>query len=184
MKESEQSFVQFTHAMGWGHHKYGDVRYCMYCHKPLPKSELKPDYLLAPVFTWVECKNSNATGRWTWRDDIGPGGKRELQRKFLTENGGYLYILLGKGRPVRDKMTWIIPWGDWLQKIEPKLLELNIASIAYFSTSRTVGAKDIIEFAPYQLVWEKGKGWVIPKGHPFFIRYLEKLKAELEKYGE
>lgn len=183
-KSSEARLVQLTNGLGWYHHKYGDVRYCPVCHVALPKSERAPDFAIAPVYTWVECKNSDASGRWNWQDDIGPEGKRQGQRQWLKENGGWLFIELGTKPAPKGKGAWLIPWPHWETVIEPELLKLELASLRFeavglpmhknyrMPASELLGTK-------FALKWVMNSGWVVPKGHPFWEALNKKLEGWL-----
>lgn len=171
--KSESIFRAMIKANGWAWHKYGDVRYCIYCHKPLPKSELMPDYLVCLKPIWVEVKNNDSSGRWSWASDIGPDGARKAQRQFLIDNDGFLFIELGIGRHPTDFSAYLIPMREWV-RIEPDLLTQQ-ASLAKDDTKRTIGADTIL--AEWRLAWERGT-WVIPKGHVWWY-HLHSLTTEL-----
>ena len=170
-KQAEGSFVKVAKRYGWGWHKYGDVRYCIHCHQPLPKTERAPDYLLAPVFTWVECKNNDATGRWDWKNDIGPEGNRKNQREWLKEHNGWLFIELGQGRAPNDRGAFLIPWLDW-ERLEASLLEQKQYSLRYRGLRGRLGADMML--MQYKLEWNKG--WYIPGHHIFWFALHSKLR--------
>lgn len=170
---SEPEFRAMVKAYGWGWHKYGDVRYCIYCHKALPKSELMPDFMvnLQPIF--VEVKNNNATGRWDFANDIGPEGARKAQRQFLIENDGWLFIELGQGRRPKNFGAFLIPMRQWLTLEEP----LGQSSLPLHGTARLVGADVALD--AWALKWEDGH-WTIPKGHIWWY-HLKSITESLLK---
>jgi|SRR3990167_3472063 len=173
-KEAEGYFKETARALGWAWHKYGDVRYCPHCHGVLPKSETMPDFCLITLPILVECKNSNSTGRWEWKSDIGPEGKRTIQRERLNPDG-WLYIVIGSGRVPKEKGAWLIPWQAWL-KIEEALLLGKQASLPFKGSQRLIGAVTL--FSGFELVWEKGK-FLIPNEHIFWETYVKALDRQL-----
>lgn len=184
-KEAEERLVHLVNGLNWYHHKYGDVRYCIHCHQPLPKSELAPDFAVAPIFYWIECKNNDSTGRWNWKSDIGPEGARSRQREWLKTNSGWLFIQLGKGRAPKGKAAWLIDFEAWEKVVEPRLIANNISSVRLEGqyTSMDKGYRPPAEeylgtFT--QLMWKDG-GWIIPKGHKFWRRLEEDLQINLNR---
>ena len=184
-KKAEARIRDMTGYYGWFRHKYGDVRYCIHCHAPLPKSENAPDYYVAQIGDWVEAKNNDASGTWHCAE-IMEGGDRAGQRKFLTENGGYLFIELADGKAPDKAAAYLVPWNKWLAAIEPKLTELGMKSIrretAYNKdgTIRRYGADILLK--AYELEWSTGEGWLIPKGHIYWYDLVYKLELALERY--
>jgi hypothetical protein len=170
-KRAETSFRALIKGMGGAWHKYGDVRYCIHCHHPLPKTEKAPDFLAALLYTWVECKNSNSTGRWDWAGDIGPDGARTGQRQWLTENQGWLFIELGQGRADRDQRScYLIQWSDWLE-LEPTLQQKSIRKESH---GRFIGGDEL--FSQHRLVWVNSQ-WEIPPDHSWWDWLSSKLEA-------
>jgi hypothetical protein len=170
-KASEKAFRELAKYYKFGWHKYGDVRFCIHCRKPLPKSEQAPDFSLWEVYNWVECKNSDKSGRWA-ASEIMEGGARENQRAFLLEKNGWLFILLGTGRAPKGKSAFLIPFHEWVDKIEP-ILELNkMRSIRKESKGKRPGADLLLQ--SYRLDWEDG-GWKIPRGHLYWTTLFETL---------
>lgn len=178
-KEAEAAFTKMIRGLGFFSHKYGDARRCFQCGAIQPKSERAPDYAIAPIFTWVECKNSDSTGRWNWASDIGPNGARKPQRQFLIENGGWLFIELGQGRAPDGRGAWLIPFKDWLVA-EDLLLASDILSLKF----EAVGQPHHKNYRPsatewlgndFRLVWKKG-GWSIPAHHVFYVKILFRLE--------
>jgi hypothetical protein len=187
MKEAERRWKAVSNYHGFPSHKNGDVRYCIHCGKPLPKSVLKPDYTVSLFETHVECKNDNKSHEaWLWAE-IGEDGERSLQRKFFQENGGWLFIELGQGRAPDGKRAWLVPWFIWVRDIEPKLLETGQKSIRFEtiynkdnSPRRGYFGGDIL-FHGYEMEWKPGEGWIIPVGHLWWKAYHAKLVDELER---
>lgn len=182
--------TEFQDMMGRYHnfrHKYGDRRYCMVCKTLQPKSELKPDYAAAPVFTWVECKEAfekgKNAGRWSWKE-IYEGGESENQRNWLIENGGWLFLLVGKGRVSSDKnkssrSAYLIPFKTWIDKIEPDLLLHKMGSIGHNGMrGGKPGATALL--ADWRLDWVDG-GWSIPEQHDWWYALEKRLIAELRR---
>lgn len=179
-KLAEKTFVNLAKNYGWKWHKYGDVRYCIHCRKPLPKSETAPDYMLAPIATWIECKNNAKSGRWEWKFDIGPSGGRKGQRTWLNENGGWLLIQLGRGKAPTGRKVWLLPWRTWLEK-EVLLFERNQSSLRLTQTVSYHYTPDEL-FSGYELVWVDWQtGYKIPKDHKFWESYKVALEYELKR---
>jgi hypothetical protein len=163
-KAAEKAFRDMAKRYDYGRHKYGDVRFCMHCKKAQPKSEHAPDYSLWEVYNWVECKNSDNTGRWN-ASELMEGGARANQRAFLLENNGWLFILLGTGRAPKGKSAYFLPFQEWVDRIEPILAVNNMRSIRKSSKGKRPGADLLLQ--SYRLVWEDG-GWSIPREHLFW----------------
>ena len=174
---SEPQFRAMIKALGWGWHKYGDVRYCIWCHKPLPKSELMPDFMvnIKPIF--VEVKNNDKSGKWNWRADIGPEGARKAQRAFLIENDGWLFIELGLGRRPKDFSAYLLPMSTWLE-IEQGLEQ---SSLPREDTSRLLGGDTVLRI--FGLTWGNGV-WNIPKGHVWWYHLQVQIKSVLNLIEE
>lgn len=164
-KEAEQRLVDMANYFGWYRHKYGDVRYCIHCQEPLPKTERMPDYALAPLYTWIECKNNDSTGRWRWAE-IGPDGERHNQRNWLMKHGGWLLIELGEGRAPNEKSAWLIPFAKWVSDIEPVLIEEGMKSVRRKTLRGRPGALELFE--GYEMLWITNHGWVPKNGHVFW----------------
>lgn len=183
-KEAESRVRALTNHYKWFKHKYGDVRYCNNCHTALPKSENAPDYYVAQVGDWIEAKNSDATGTWKC-SELYEEGARKNQRKFLTENEGWLFVELSDGTSIKDKSAYLVYWRDWLDTIELKLRIRGMKSIGRTTTYnkdesvRRLGADRLLE--KYALEWVPTEGWVIPAGHLFWLLLREKLLYELNK---
>lgn len=189
-KEAEKRWREIAKYYGLYWYKFGDVRYCIHCHKPLPKSERKPDFVTATVSTYVETKNSNAKGSWAWTELL-PEGSRCLQRAFLEENGGWLFIELGTGKAPDNKGAWLVPWLAWVNNIEPELLRRNQRSLQY----KTAYNKDSVStrgnhigadllLIEYALTWKPKQGWIIPKGHIWWRALHHHLVKSVEKVEE
>lgn len=173
-KEAETRWGDIVNLYGWFRLKFGDVRYtvCPHCNfrYTLPKGKKRPDFIVAPVFTYVEAKNNDARGTWKWTE-IGEGGDRKLQREWMQEHGGWLFIELGTGRAPKGKGAWLIPWQRWENDIEPVLIaneQMSLRHRTYYNNDGTrrggiFGADHLL--AGYELVWETNVGWTIPKGH-------------------
>ncbi|MHA2201806.1 MAG: hypothetical protein ACXABN_18200 [Candidatus Thorarchaeota archaeon] len=170
-KAAEKAFRDMVKRHNYKWHKYGDVRYCIHCKKALPKSEHAPDFSLWEVYNWVECKNSDKTGRWN-ASELMVGGTRENQRVFLLENNGWLFILLGTGRAPKGKSAYFIPFKEWVDKIEPILDVNKMRSIRKSCKGKRPGADLLLQ--SYRLEWEDG-GWNIPKGHLFWSELFRNL---------
>lgn len=179
-KQSETKWRKIMKDEGWFWHKYGDVRYCMHCHKPLPKTENAPDFVVAPVVTYVECKNSDKTGRWNWTE-IAEDGARKNQREWLIEHEGWLFIELGTGKAPKGRQAYLIPIIMWIRHFEPKLRELGMSSIRKETRGKRPGADDLL--GSYALKWITLEGWTIPENHAWWrvVRYrLHKYSIEKE----
>lgn len=162
-KDAEKRVVEIANHYGWYRHKYGDVRYCIHCHKPQPKSERAPDYAVAPIATWVEAKNNDAKGRWSWIELLADGD-RSNQRDWLLEKGGWLFIELGLGRAPNGKGAWLVPFKLWVEQVEPVLLEKGMRSLRYTQKQKAKpGADEFLH--KWALAWETNVGWTIPDGH-------------------
>jgi hypothetical protein len=188
-KEAEKKFKAMCNYHGLDSYKNGDVRLCVACGAPQPKSERKPDYTISPFGTSVECKNANSRGIWEW-SEIDEGGARFLQRQYLQENGGWLFIELGLGRAPEGKAAWLIPWTRWVNEIEPQLHKTGQKSIRMETLRNNDGTPrrgyyggDVL-FEGYEVEWKTYVGWTIPKGHVFWRSYHSKLVSELERLQE
>lgn len=178
-KQAEGSFVDLANFYNYFHHKYGDVRACPHCHKNLPKSENAPDYAAGIVYTYVECKNSNASshGIWKWTELL-PDGARANQRKWLETNGGWLFIVLGIGRAPKGKSAYLLPFEIWSQVVEPYLLSKEMRSIRRETIGDRKGADEFL--ADYRLEWKPNEGWVIPDGHIWWLSLRVRLESQLD----
>ena len=172
-KSSEKKFRNMMKYYGYYWYKYGDVNYCPHCHKPLPKSEMKPDFVVSPNVTWVECKNNNKSGLWNWTE-IDEGGDRSFQREFLIENNGWLFIELGTGNAPTNKGAWLVPIDYWIYVVEPKLKKSGQKSLRYKTVYNKDGSKrnghtgaDIL-LKEYALEWTAHVGWTIPNNHQWW----------------
>lgn len=180
-KAAEVAFREMAKRYNFKWHKYGDVRYCIHCHKALPKSEQAPDFSLWEVYNWVECKNSDSTGRWN-ASELMEGGSREKQREFLLENDGWLFIVLGTGRAPKGKSAFLLSFSDWINRFEPILEHNNMRSIRKSSKGNRPGADLLLQ--SYRLEWHDG-GWNIPNGHPFWwhlYQQVSTLKLKLKEH--
>lgn len=183
-KEAEKRVVALANHYNWYKHKYGDVRYCIHCEKALPKTENAPDYALAPIYTWVEAKNSQpSTERWNW-SEIAEDGERSNQRRWLIENGGWLFIeLSNKGaRGDKGRGAFLVPFKLWLTDVEPILVKLGMKSIRLETKGNRPGADSLLDC--WALEWEANVGWVIPDGHDWWKALHKVLTNELEKIGD
>lgn len=178
VKKAEQRLRDLVNHYGFWAHKYGDVRYCVHCHRPLPKSERAPDYYVSQIGSWIECKNNDSSGTWRCAE-IMEGGERQLQREFLNENGGWLFIELADGRAPKKAVAYLVPWDIWIGQIEPVLVKENMSS---FRRETTYNKDDSIRrlggdrlLSDWELKWEQNTGWTIPHDHI----YWERLRAKL-----
>ena len=181
-KEAEKRVRDLTNHYGWHRRKYGDVRYCIHCHKPLPKSENAPDFYISQIGDWVEAKNNDNTGIWTCAE-LYTGGERENQRRFLQQNDGWLFIELSDGRAPANAAAYLVPWDMWESKIETFLVKQRMKSIRRESTYlncgkiKRYGADKLLK--DYELKWEANIGWVIPNKHIYWYKLKDKLKQTL-----
>lgn len=178
-KEAEKRVRDLANHYGWYRHKYGDVRYCIHCHQPLPKTERAPDYFLAQVGNWVECKNNDSTGTWKC-SEIMEGGERSGQREFLNEHGGWLFIELSEGRAPTKASAYLVPWDRWLHDVEPILEENDMKSFRRETiynkddSVRRLGADRLLD--EWELEWETHIGWIIPDEHEYWRALYLKLQ--------
>ena len=107
-KQAETRIRDLTNHYGWFRHKYGDVRYCIHCSKPLPKTERAPDFYISQIGSWIEAKNSDKSGTWRCAE-IYEDGERANQRQFLIDNDGWLFIELSDGYGPSNTSTYLIP---------------------------------------------------------------------------
>lgn len=170
-KSSEVRWRSIVKALDWYWHKYGDVRYCWKCHSVLPKSENAPDFAVAVVHTYVECKNSNATGRWECKE-ISEAGTRANQRAWLLERGGWLFIELGNKPAPKGKSAFLIPFIMWVRDVEPILREKQMSSIRKETKGKRPGADELL--ADFRLEWVQGN-WEIPASHVWWQALLNEL---------
>lgn len=181
-KIGEEFFRAIAKHHAWYWHKYGDVRYCMNCHQPLPKSENAPDFAVGFLHTWVEAKNSDASDTWRWTE-IAEDGARANQRKWLLENKGWLFIVLGPGPAPGKRSGYLIPFHTWVEEIEPILIDQRLMSIRRDAYGKRPGADQYL--ARWRLDWEKG-GFVIPPLHEWWRVLKGQLLSQLlevEKYA-
>ena len=159
-KSAENDLVQTMKARELFSYKFPDALTCPNCGQLIYKREKAPDYMIAERVVYVEVKQDSATGRWDFHRNI-----RDIQREFMNEKGGWLYLVLGQGKAPKGKSAWLMPWAVWSQ-VEKFLLERGQKTLTREDGKRNIGAINISEFKPYELVWEKGR-WVIPDGHEF-----------------
>lgn len=188
-KSAEKSWRRLAKHHGIFWHKYGDVRYCIHCKKPLPKAELKPDFVVAPIVTYVEAKNNDGTGTWKWTE-LQEGGSRENQRNFLKENNGWLFIELGEGNAPKNKQAWLIPWFIWEEELEPMLIDADQKSIRHKTKYNKDGefrsghvGGDLL-FTAYALEWEPNTGWTVPRGHMWWRAMKSAFQAKMIELTE
>ena len=176
-KEAEKRVVAFAKHYDYYRHKYGDVRRCLHCQGLLPKTENAPDYAIAPIYTWVEAKNSDSTETWKWHE-IGPNGDRKNQRRWLIENGGWLFIELSTegARGSEGRGAFLIPFKSWLKEVEPILLKSGQKSIGLVS-KRNPGADSLL--AEWSMIWLPNVGWIPDNNHIWWEALEGKLRKEL-----
>lgn len=180
MKHAETSVRNLTNHYKWIRHKYGDVRYCIHCGKPLPKTEQVPDFLVSMVGTYIEAKNSDSTGTWRWTELL-PDGERANQRQWLIDHGGWLFIELGEGRAPVGRSAFLVPFYRWVDEIEPQLLLNNQKSIRKETVLNKdgtlrgghIGGDELLH--KYALTWEPVIGWTIP----FYHTWWSDLRGDL-----
>ena len=179
-KEAEKRTVAIARFYGWYSHKYGDVRKCIHCQGLLPKTENAPDYAIAPIFTWVEAKNSGSTERWNW-EEIGPEGARKNQRAWLIKNGGWLLIELSNkdARGANGRMAYLVPFKKWLSEVEPILLKLEMKSIRLDTKGNRPGADSLLK--TWELEWTPTVGWTIPPGHIWWTALISRAESLLRE---
>ena len=186
-KEAEKRVRDLTNHYEWYRHKYGDVRYCIHCKKPLPKTERAPDFYIAQIGDWVEAKNNDSTG--TWRSyELSVDGERANQRKFLEYNNGWLFIEFSDGRAPDNVAAYLIPFATYRDSVEPILEKEEMKSFKRLTTYNKDGSvrrygADIL-LAGYELEWEANVGWVIPYGHSYWYSLKEKVKNLLQYLEE
>lgn len=187
-KASEQRWVDISNTYGFYRHKYTDVRYCIHCNLPQPKSDRMPDYAVGFAYTYVECKNSDKNGRWRW-SELAHGGERNIQRDWLEQEDGWLFIELGEGNAPGGKSAYLIQWHDWVDQIEPQLIELDMKSFKREATGKDgwrLGGDDLLE--EWQLEWvkkaDKPGGWEILIGHPWWLAMQDELTFQLQKISK
>ena len=179
-KKAEARVRDLTNHYEWYKHKYGDVRYCIHCQKPLPKTERAPDFYVSQIGDWIEAKNNDATGSWRCAE-IMEGGERSGQREFLNENGGWLFIELADGNAPVNASAYLIDWDSWLHVVEPILIHNDMKSIRRETTHnndasiRRLGADELLY--RWKLDWEAGTGWFIPYGHDYWHVMMDKLEG-------
>lgn len=179
-KEAEKRVVALANHYNWYRHKYGDVRYCVHCHQALPKTERAPDFAIAPVFTWMEAKNNNSSGRWPWVE-IGPEGDRVNQREWLIENGGWLFIELSEddAHGSKGRGAFLVPFKSWLSEVEPYLIEKGYKSLRLSESRKRPGADTLL--VKWELEWETNVGWVIPDGHVWWKALADRIEVVLRE---
>lgn len=180
-KQAEPRWRAICKRNNWYWHKYGDVRYCIHCKTPLPKTENAPDFAVGISFTYVECKNNDKTGRWRWKE-LSANGNRQNQRTWLLREGGWLFIELGTKNAPKGKSAYLIHFGTWVSEIEPLLLELNMASIRKEPKGKRPGADELL--ADYRLDWVQNEGWHIPNGHIWWKALYNNLLGLISAYAE
>jgi hypothetical protein len=175
VKQSEKRWRSIAKGHNWFWHKYGDVRYCWKCNTVLPKTENVPDFAVAIVYTYVECKNSDKSGRWACKE-ISEEGARANQRAWLLERGGWLFIELGDKPAPKGKSAYLIPFIIWTRDVEPILREKKMASIRKETKGKRPGADELL--ANYRLEWIDGN-WEIPPYHIWWEKLFNSLQSHL-----
>jgi hypothetical protein len=181
-KQAEKRIRDITNHYSWFRHKYGDVRYCIHCKKPLPKTERAPDFYVSQIGDWIEAKNNDSTGTWKC-SELFKDGERANQRQFLIDNVGWLFIELSDGHGPSNTAAYLISFDDWLYDVERVLEDNDMKSIRRETTYKKDGTvnrygADELMFG-FELIWEAHNGWVIPDGHPYWYHLKYKLEEEL-----
>ena len=182
-KKAEKRVKDIANHYGYYSHKYGDVRYCIHCKKPLPKTERAPDFYISQIGDWVEAKNNDSSGRWNC-SELFEDGERANQRQFLIDNDGWLFLELSDGHGPSNTSAWLISFWNYLHAVEPMIIEDGLKSIR--RENRLAKDGSVIRYgaetylAGYELEWEQHTGWIIPKGHPYWLHLREELKEALE----
>lgn len=165
-KKNENDFGKMMRKHGYYAHKWGDVRYCPYCHTPLPKAEKKPDFLIATQYAFVEAKG--AGNSWHFDGDFRPN-----QREFMDANihRSWVFVEIGEGRAPTGKTAFLMPWAGW-KTIEDMLLSMGFKSVVFLKADRTK-VPAIQEYVPsnFFLTWKSGT-WTIPLDHPWNSYYI------------
>jgi hypothetical protein len=134
----------------------------------LPKAK-KPDFLVATVWGYVECKQGGET--WSINDIT------DVQAEVLTENdrtsNSWIFLELGEGIAPDGRGAWLIPWA-FLQGYQAAA-KVRSVRFEVKDKSRAPLARDI--FFGYELVWNKGK-WTIPASHVWWEVYGRDIQLE------
>lgn len=78
-----------------------------------------------------------------------------------------------------EKSAYLVPFLEWVHKVEPDLLERGMKSIRKDTKKDRPGADELL--AKWRLDWLPNIGWIIPNGHVFWTSYETKLLEQLEQ---
>lgn len=143
--------------------KYRDRQYlpCPHCGKLIliPKSDRKPDYLVAKDWIYVEAKN--AEHRFNFITGI-----TDVQKEVMAEVKEYqAWMFLEIGGRYPERKAYLIPWNiamNTFKELEGK----GYKSVVYPSENTRNPSTDI--FKEYELEWKPKIKWVIPDNHIFW----------------
>ena len=173
-KDSEKRLGTMMRSYGYFTHKWRDRGYisCPHCHRLvmrcpnchgdllLPKAQTLPDFLVAPVYTYIECKQAEES--WSLTDFT------ENQEKLLAEEPhSWLFLLIGPGPAPRKQQAYLINWLSFTHKRNAA----DIKSVRFEESPRSRAPLAITLFNNAVLEWEKGEGWKIPMGHLWWSLY-------------
>jgi len=173
-KQSEASLGSMMRSYGYFAHKWRDrgfvscpschkaVTVCPYCHSSmlLPKAQTLPDFLVAPTFAYIECKQ----GEESWSI----GDVSEVQEKVLEDNPkSWIFLEMGTGRAPHGKEAFLIRW-EVFKTIREIMLQKDLHSVRFQAsrTSRMPLANSL--FSADQLYWVIHLGWQIPFTHEWW----------------
>lgn len=156
-------------------HKFGDMRYCPFCHSLLPKAEKKPDYLVSFDHIIVEAKYGGE--RWAWSTSITPN---QYELMPVAGNKAWLFLEMGEGNAPKGRSAYLVPWDDWIL-IQKSFEEKGFKSLVYKSAGRSRNP-DCTCIEKYACTWNKGH-WEIPVEHVFWAtndnhRYINQRKDD------
>lgn len=140
---------------GWYFHKFRDVSLCPHCGVPLPKADNKPDYMIAPVWGYVEVKDSGADGSYKFLKT--QGGVTQIQEDRMNEKPdmSWIFLLMVQND---EKQAFFIPWVEYKEKI--KALQKLQSSLPIHRTKKLASARDI--FGLWELI-KIGGAWDLPE---------------------
>jgi len=179
-KRNESQFKNMCKKYEWMSVKYRDRQFvpCMNCGKMtlIPKSDKKPDYLLAYEWAYVEAKGAKDT--FNFQSDI-----TAVQRETMVQvQESWLFLEIGTGRAPNGKGAFLVPWKKWIA-VESEALFQGHKSIRWLPDNEEKGnrirvplTREVIE--DYRLVWEDSC-WTIPEDHVFW-KYRNGTKETLD----
>ena len=199
--KNEQEFRVFCHVNEFEFEKKPDMRKCWKCGAPAfqkrtaeeDKREVKASrvdfmIMIGDRYGWVECKTGDDDS-WPWADDehgtglgIITGQRLWMNDKTAKGINCYIFLSIGEGRAPAGRMSYLIPWSDWLIT-EIKLREAGMKSIPWKKNRTKRSELNIAtEFSHCALQWVQRQGWKLPSRNPLYEDFFPVIPESKEAY--